>query len=393
MAYIYYIHSAVNTRGYIGQAQDNDGSRIKQHIHNAMKGDMSDGAARFIKDVGIANLQIKIYEDVYNYGLPENIWGEFFQVWAYNGKTSWEQCSAGEQLDLAEIMHIVWAKITGSSLADYNTLVGGFQNGSTLTLVASNIIKDLNLQGNYDITRFKINLRNPKQMHQWYRLTDPLSYLNIRDTVVKPLNAFLKGQWVWRALLQDKRVKDVLREDFYSMFIEKIRETVKNKNSIKEINEDTKYKEWASSFAQKLTTTLVTVFNDEDSTARKILQAIIRKNVQGLLPGVKADVKYSLSETDSERILQPLLKRINQLSVNIWLNIYKLLEENLAKRQKFSASTAFKGITRKWNITSKEENIKLTIPSNLAVDFKYKTSDHKNEAKWVQTLRNCKLGV
>jgi len=72
--YIYYIHNAVNKQGYIGQAQDDDGRRIIQHIQKAEdEGYAKDGAARLIRQVGLQNIRYTIYPDTHGYGLPAEL--------------------------------------------------------------------------------------------------------------------------------------------------------------------------------------------------------------------------------------------------------------------------------------------------------------------------------
>lgn len=123
MAYnIYYMYDANTQEGYIGQNKDDrNDKRILDHVECYLSGKEAniakDGAARLIDDMGglSSSLRYKFFFKETNgrYGIPIDVYENFFEQWSLDGKTSFSQLTEEEVLDLAEMFHIVAAKLQG----------------------------------------------------------------------------------------------------------------------------------------------------------------------------------------------------------------------------------------------------------------------------------------
>lgn len=129
MSFIYYIfESAGEGRGggYIGQDSGDIGSlvRIKEHIHDAYltpsKGYMVE---QLIREKSCGNLLFK-YHLGDTYGLPSDVLSAFMTGSSNSNRGSWRLLS-GTLLDVAEMLHIMSARLKGTDLTSSNVLIGG----------------------------------------------------------------------------------------------------------------------------------------------------------------------------------------------------------------------------------------------------------------------------
>ena len=117
---IYYMYDATSGMGYIGQNKDDDNEkRILDHVSYYIKnkGIEKDGAARLIRDMGglSSSLRYKYFFSNTNgrYGIPLEVYTNFFEYWKLDGKNSLDQLEESEVLDLAEMFHIIAAGLQG----------------------------------------------------------------------------------------------------------------------------------------------------------------------------------------------------------------------------------------------------------------------------------------
>lgn len=132
---IYYMYDINSGYGYIGQnTKEPDDYRIIEHYDAFLKPQIKkdgsiayDGGAELIKKAGLMNVRYKIFTDE-TYGIPVNVYNEFLKVWYVHPEkeTLWNELTKEEKLDLAEIMHNIWAHLHGRKWNTYNKLIGGF---------------------------------------------------------------------------------------------------------------------------------------------------------------------------------------------------------------------------------------------------------------------------
>ena len=203
MGCIYYMYIVGSSVGYIGQDSGDGINRISDHIKSASSAS-PDAVGRMINQYGLDKLRYKLFEPPL-YGIPQEIYDLFQQQWKYSGS------GATSNLDLAELLHIVRAKLLNTSAAKFNTLIGGFQASgldATLTyeLNIPNNISEKSIQNilsnfRQELVekRFSVNLQ--KFDESWKKIVYPIAYL------------MLTGPFK-EALL--KYVQDDLIEDLFS---------------------------------------------------------------------------------------------------------------------------------------------------------------------------------
>lgn len=132
---IYYMYDITTGLGYIGQnTDDNDDKRILDHYESALKPkknkkgkDLYDGGAEVINHASnLSNVRYKFFKDS-TYGISENVYNLFLQEWSPRPgeQVVWADLTPDEKLDLAEIMHNMWAHLQGREWNAYNRLIGG----------------------------------------------------------------------------------------------------------------------------------------------------------------------------------------------------------------------------------------------------------------------------
>lgn len=121
MSYIYYVWK--NHEAYIGLDSDSSNyNRIQEHIKSVLT-TKTDSAREMIKRYGPTGVSYGVFlkdsgGDT-QWGLPKTVLDEFKKIWI-----------SSDDLQLAEILHIIWAKIWGVKL--HNITVGGQLTGFTV---------------------------------------------------------------------------------------------------------------------------------------------------------------------------------------------------------------------------------------------------------------------
>ena len=185
MSFIYYIfESAGSDRGggYIGQDTGDIGSfvRIKAHIHDAY---LSPSAGyiveQLIRTKSCGNLMFK-YHLGDTYGLPSDVLSAFTEGASSPDRGSWRLVS-GSLLDLAEMLHIMSARLKGTDLTSSNILVGG-QGDFKLEYIYSQKERDLYQQYcGSALPRNEIHITRWNHADQLLRLFHPLSEQIIKE--------------------------------------------------------------------------------------------------------------------------------------------------------------------------------------------------------------------
>lgn len=189
MSFIYYIfESAGEGRGggYIGQDTGDIGSliRIKEHIRDAYltpsKGYMVE---QLIREKSCGNLLFK-YHLGDTYGLPSGVLSAFTEGASNSDRGSWRLIN-GTQLDLAEMLHIMSARLKGVDLTSSNILIGGQGNFKIEYIYSTN---EQDLYKEYCdgalLPKNEIHITRWNHADQLLRLFHPLSEQIIREIAV-----------------------------------------------------------------------------------------------------------------------------------------------------------------------------------------------------------------
>lgn len=166
MSHIYYIWKDQET--YIGLDSGTGYGRIQDHIKSLIT-NSTDGARNLIKTYGITNVSYGVFPQggsSISWGLPANVLTEFKKVWI-----------PGDDLQLAEILHIIWAKTWGVTL--HNTTIGGQLKGNTVYYV-----NDKSLT---------IHLRD--RLDDWERVRKKILYPEIYGLLRKVCNEVLVKEY------------------------------------------------------------------------------------------------------------------------------------------------------------------------------------------------------
>lgn len=119
MSCIYYIWK--HHEAYVGLDSGSGYDRIQEHIKSVLT-KTTDSTRDMIKKYGITGVSYGIFLDNggdTRWGLPKKVLDEFKKIWM-----------PSDDLQLAEILHIIWAKIWGVKL--HNITVGGQLTGCTV---------------------------------------------------------------------------------------------------------------------------------------------------------------------------------------------------------------------------------------------------------------------
>jgi hypothetical protein len=185
VSFIYYIfESAGDGRGggYIGQDSGDIGTleRIKRHIYDAYLSP-SNGfmVEQLIREKSCGNLLFK-YHLGDTYGLPPEVLSAFTEGASNSDRGSWRLIS-GTQLDLAEMLHIMSARLKGTDLTSSNVLIGG-QGDFKIEYIYSKNEQDLYQEYcGGTLPRNEIHITRWNHADQLLRLFHPLSEQIIKE--------------------------------------------------------------------------------------------------------------------------------------------------------------------------------------------------------------------
>lgn len=228
---IYYMYNIKTGVGYIGQNTGKSDKRIIDHYNASLKPkknkkgkDAYDGGAQLITNSdSLADIRYKFFTD-YGYGIPIEVYNRFLMEWSLDGgknKTRlWADLTEKEKLDLAEIMHNMWAHLNGRPWNKYNRLLGGLgytkDNPDAMRSLTYRFRQDglKELQQIYDDFGVDETLRKEDYTITRFSVQKTLSYDDF-SKLVYPMQ-YLKG----KAFIQNK-ISEVL-EKWFSEYLKDV---------------------------------------------------------------------------------------------------------------------------------------------------------------------------
>lgn len=307
MPCIYYMYIKGTTVGYIGQDGGDGVKRIEEHIKSAAS-NSPDAVGRMINQYGISKIAFKVFGPPY-YGLSAEIFEKFLNQWSYSG--------SGEDayLDLAELLHIIRAKLLNTSAARFNTLIGGFQASgvdATLTYqltIPNNVNQTAvnqvlqNFRTSLQEHRFSVDLK--KFEDSWRKIVYPMGYLILTGPFREALLRYFKNNLL-DDLFSSQNVVDIFKE--YTL------ETIKNGGKKDPV------------LTRKLNRKIVAAIRENFDSQTSVINTNIKSILhQALGARYTKDFKFSW-RTDSKVLdvmCSNIFNRISDISNLMWSNIAK----------------------------------------------------------------------
>lgn len=386
---IYYMYDVMSGMGYIGQNKDDDDEkRILDHVscYISNKGIEKDGAARLIKDMGglSSSLRYKYFFPNTNgrYGIPLEVYTNFFEYWDLDGKNKLDQLTEPEILDLAEMFHIIAAGLQGRNWNKYNTRPGGFDTTKKLTYhfstteaeKISELKKTLpNIRTSLEVTNFSVDLR--RKPEDWKKIVFPIGQV-VTTAILDEKIKKLLSQEFWFALINSLS----LQEDLTKVFVNQIKEMrwTMPENwgpNIKKVvikNNSKKNKDASDKFSDEIKQVFRNHINKKET--KELIQSTIKK----VFRNQNLNFHWEFSNDALNRFIKAFESRLNDISLNMWSNIFSLFD---VKKEKFTGSIFSKngeGLSL----------IKFNLP-HFMVDFQW--DSNQILPKWAQVLKSTPL--
>lgn len=386
---IYYMYDVMSGMGYIGQNKDDDDEkRILDHVscYISNKDIEKDGAARLIKDMGglSSSLRYKYFFPNTNgrYGIPLEVYTNFFEYWDLDGKNKLDQLTEAEILDLAEMFHIIAAGLQGRNWNKYNTRPGGFDTTKKLTYhfstteaeKISELKKTLpNIRTSLEVTNFSVDLR--RKPEDWKKIVFPIGQI-VTTAILDEKIKKLLSQEFWFALINSPS----LQTDLTKVFVNQIKEMrwmmPENWGSnIKKVvikNNNKKNKYASDKFSDEIKQVFINHINKKET--KELIQSTIKK----VFRNQNLNFHWEFSNDALNRFIKAFESRLNDISLNMWSNIFSLFD---VKKEKFTGSIFSKngeGLSL----------IKFNLP-HFMVDFQW--DSNQILPKWAQVLKSTPL--
>lgn len=386
---IYYMYDVMSGMGYIGQNKDDDDEkRILDHVscYISNKGIEKDGAARLINDMGglSSSLRYKYFFPNTNgrYGIPLEVYTNFFEYWDLDGKNKLDQLTEAEILDLAEMFHIIAAGLQGRNWNKYNTRPGGFDTAKKLTYhfstteaeKISELKKTLpNIRTSFEVTNFSVDLR--RKPEDWKKIVFPIGQV-VTTAILDEKIKKLLSQEFWFALINSPS----LQADLTKVFVNQIKEMhwVMPENwgsNIKKVvikNNNKKNKYASDKFSDEIKQVFRNHINKKET--KELIQSTIKK----VFRNQNLNFHWEFSNDALNRFIKAFESRLNDISLNMWGNIFSLFD---VKKEKFTGSIFSKngeGLSL----------IKFDLP-HFMVDFQW--DSNQTLPKWAQILKSTPL--
>ena len=384
---IYYMYDVTSGMGYIGQNKDDDNEkRILDHVtcYVSNKGIEKDGAARLIRDMGglSSSLRYKYFFPNTNgrYGIPLEVYTNFLEYWKLDGKNSLDQLEESEILDLAEMFHIIAAGLQGRNWNKYNTRPGGFDKAKKLTYHFSETeaqkIKALqetlpNIRTSFDVTNFSVDLR--RKPEDWKKIVFPIGQV-VTTAILDEKIKKLLSQEFWFALINNPSLQD----DLTHVLVKQIKEMSWmmpenwGPNIKKVVIKNKKNKDASEKFSDEIKQVFRNYINKKET--KELIQSTIKK----VFRNQNLDFHWEFSNDALNRFIKAFESRLNDISLNMWSNIFSLFD---VKKEKFTGSIFSKngeGLSL----------IKFNLP-HFMVDFQW--DSNQVLPRWAQILKSTPL--
>ena len=386
---IYYMYDVMSGMGYIGQNKDDDDEkRILDHVscYISNKDIEKDGAARLIKDMGglSSSLRYKYFFPNTNgrYGIPLEVYTNFFEYWDLDGKNKLDQLTEAEILDLAEMFHIIAAGLQGRNWNKYNIRPGGFDTAKKLTYhfstteaeKISELKKTLpNIRTSFEVTNFSVDLR--RKPEDWKKIVFPIGQVVTTAILDEKIKKLLTQEF-WFALINSPS----LQADLTKVFVNQIKEMrwVMPENwgsNIKKVvikNNNKKNKYANDKFSDEIKQVFRNHINKKET--KELIQSTIKK----VFRNQNLNFHWEFSNDALNRFIKAFESRLNDISLNMWSNIFSLFD---VKKEKFTGSIFSKngeGLSL----------IKFDFP-HFMVDFQW--DSNQTLPKWAQILKSTPL--
>lgn len=384
---IYYMFNVINQEGYIGQNKDTDNEkRILDHVDCFVKGTdiESDGAARLIRDMGgiSSSLRHKFFFSNTNgrYGIPLEVYNNFFEYWSLDGKTSMDSLSEEEILDLAEMFHIIAAGLQNRNWNKYNTRPGGFDSSKRLTYHFSaseaqkiNSLKKklANIRTEFDVTNFSVDLR--RKPDDWKKIVFPIGHVVTTAILDDKIKNLLSDEF-WFSLINSTS----LQKDLTSVLAKWVKQLdwimpeTWGKNILRVSGSKKIKKNAKDSFSEAIKNVFRNHIKKEET------RDLIEKTVKKVFRNEGLNFKWEFSDQSLDRFIKEFNSRLSDFSLNMWGNLLSLYD---TKHEKFTGSLFSKngqGVSL----------IKFNLPHIMA-DFQWNTGN--DLPLWASILKNTPL--
>lgn len=299
---IYYMYDLTTGYGYIGQnTDDQDDKRILDHYSNYLKMQEGkpvkyDGGAVLIQESkSLSNIRYKIFKDA-TYGIPKDVYDKFLSIWSIDGDAdqTWDDLTAEQQLDLAEIMHNMYAHLRGDSWNRYNRLLGGMSStgddSQAMRVLSYHLGSDgidalqrlqnetgvqHSISNDYTLTRFKC--KKTVDADEFSKVVYPLQYLISKEIVQTKIKTLI-SKWFQQYL------QNIFNENPYAAEMEKFFASELKSNLVNQWLDQAAWKKNIAALSTnrtKITVEKVKIIDGEKATTQKtnkeFVQAAITK--------------------------------------------------------------------------------------------------------------------
>ena len=307
--YIWYGHGTNPKDGYIGKDGSDDFQRIYSHVHEAYTGGNLYGSEYLIRQYGASGVRYTAFTKAENYGIAhlEEIKALMTKK---NDKLGYWTFEANTDLELAELLHIVYARVSGTGLSLRNVNIGG-DSSLKLTYHAPQTIQDSQKE-NKRLTTIEVSQWNKAELYK--KILYPVQYRWVEELVRQKIESIWQdGNFqteMIRICLEEN--KDQARETIRQRIIQNLKEDLAaafenagySKEEIKNWNiqfDTTAIVEFVYSIIQKRWdfATAKTIRLNKGEGLEKALKDVIFKYIKGDRQGQAVDVKVPVAAIQS----------------------------------------------------------------------------------------------
>lgn len=307
--YIWYGHGTNPKDGYIGKDSSDDFQRIYSHVHEAYTGGNLYGSEYLIRQYGASGVRYTAFTAEENYGIP-NLQEIKRLMTEKNDKLGYWTFENDKDLELAELLHIVYARVSGTGLSLRNVNIGG-DNSLKLTYHAPQTIQD-SQKNNQRLTTIEVSQWNKAELYK--KILYPVQYRWVEELVRKKVESIWQDAGFQAEMIEIclKEDKDQARETIRQRIIQDLQKdlTIAFKNagySEKEINnwniqfDTTAIVEFVYSIIQKRWdfATAKTIRLNKGEGLEKALEDVIFRYIKGDRQGQAVDVKVPVAAIQS----------------------------------------------------------------------------------------------
>lgn len=374
MSCIYYMWARDTNVGYIGQDTTSNTARIIDHIKSAFT-EKPDSAGHLILDYGIDNLCFWIFGEDHPagpYGIPQSIYDGFLK--------QWKPESGYALIDIAEILHILHARLAGTEASRYNVLIGGFQAYNMPLIYNPDVTETAGmpsdvidqLRKNFQAQRFSVNLAKDPQ--GWHKFVYPLGYLALADVVLPAIETYLYGPFL-DLIFSDPAVENLFAEYAARMLAESVIKPGKPLD-----------KATAQEFNSRLISLVSQLINSKQAGLANQIKTLVHQTLGSRYTKV-FKIAWRPSQKTIDEVTRPIINRMQNMSLRMWANVISAYE-NTSRRKVISLDGR-----RIMQRNAAEEGPRVTsinwnLAHSIVSDFQY---DPTVVPQWATELKNLAL--